>query len=296
VLLAAFMLSAVPVLVTSVRWWYLLRIQLINVPMWECIKLCLLGQFFSFVVPGTVSGDLVKAWYVARKTQRKGAVLVSVFVDRAVGLLEFAIMPVLVMIIMAAGNLGELSRFRTPAIMVGTVLVVVALSMALLLSHELRRLLRLNKLIARLPLQRHLAIVGEAAMQYRRQWGALLRALGMTFGSQIFFITAIYLAGRSLDLPVPVYQYFLYVPLIYIVAAVPISPGGLGVAETFYVTFFSPAGGDAWQISATQILALALIARLMPMIWSLPGLFVALRGPKLPDIDQMEAELEQDVR
>ena len=67
-------------------------------------------------------------------------------------------------------------------------------------------------------------------------------------------------------------------------------PGGLGVTETFYVTFFSSAAGST-GVAASQILALALVARLIPMLVSLPGLAVALTGPKLPKAAQMKAEL-----
>jgi len=166
------------------------------------------------------------------------------------------------------------------------VLVVVTVSLALLLSPGLRRALRLQKIASRLPFQRHVAVLSQAADLYRRRSTALLKALGMTFGGQAFFITAIMLVGFSLGLEVPWYYYFLYVPLIYIIAAVPISPGGLGLAETFYVTFFAPAGA-----LPSEVLALAVVARLIPMIVSLPGLVVAMKGAKLPPAEEMAAAL-----
>ncbi len=284
--------SVMPLLITSLRWWYLLSILDIHVGGFEVVRLTFLGQFFSFVVPGTVSGDLVKAWYVAKHTPRKAAVLVSVFIDRVIGLLEFAILPAVVMVVMLASGVGAMSRFRTPAIMVVVVLVMVAGSLSLLLSPGLRRMLRVSWLVKRLPMQKHLQIIAEAANLYRKRAGALFKALAITFGSQFFFIGAIFLAGLSLGLPVPWYQYFLYVPLIYIIAAIPISPGGLGVAETFYVMFFTPSGSEPWTVSASQILALALVARLIPMLVSLPGLVVAVTGPKRPKSSDMQAELE----
>jgi len=286
-LAAAFALFGVPVIILAVRWWYLLRIQRIDIGLWESVRLTFLGTFFNFVVPGLVSGDLVKAWYASRHTDRKAAALLSVFVDRVVGLLEFAILPAVVMAVMFAVGVGDLRRLAVPAAMVAVVLASVAASLAVLLSPGLRRVLHLSKVIARLPLQRQIALAGQAATLYRRRLGALVKALGLTFGGQTIFITAIMLTGLSLALPVPWYQYFLYVPLIYIIAAVPISPGGLGVAEAFFVTFFSPAGA-----APSEILALALMVRLIPMIWSLPGLVVALTGPKRPPAADIQAELD----
>lgn len=289
-LLASAGCFVLPVLITSVRYWYLLKIQDIHVPLWEAVRLTFLGQFFSFVVPGTVSGDLVKAYYVARHTPRKAAVLVTVFVDRAVGLLEFAILPAAVMLAMWLGGVENMARFRTPAIMVAVVVLLVAASAGFLFSARVRRLMGAKWILSKLPLQKHMMVIAQAAYLYRQRAGALLKALAITFGGQFFFIVAILLAGQALGLSVSWYQYFLYVPLIYIVAAIPISPGGLGVTETFYVTFFSAAGGPG-GVAASQILALALVARLIPMLVSLPGLVVALTGPKLPKAAQMKAEL-----
>jgi uncharacterized protein (TIRG00374 family) len=287
VLLAgAFLCFLAPMLILSVRWWYLLRIQRIRIPLWEAVRLTFLGQVFNYVVPGTVSGDLVKAYYVSKHTDRKAAVLVSVFVDRVVGLLMFAILPALVIAATCAA-VGWNDRLATPAIVVAVVLAGVGGSLALLLSPALRRGLRLPRIISRLPLQRHIAVVGQAANLYRRRSMGLAKACGLTFVGQAFFFTAILLAGRSLSLPVPWHQYFLYVPLIYIIAAVPISPGGLGLAETFYVAFLTPAGA-----AASEALALAVVARLIPMILSLPGIVVAVRGPRLPAAEQMQVELE----
>ena len=289
-LLASAGCFVLPVLIMSVRFWYLLKIQDIHVQLWEAVRLTFLGQFFSFVVPGTVSGDLVKAYYVARHTERKAAVLVTVFIDRAVGLLEFAILPTVVMGAMLVGGVKDMARFRTPAIMVAVVVLLVAASAGFLFSPRLRRLMGARWLLSKLPLQKHLIVLAQAAYLYRQRAGALLKALAITFGGQFFFIVAIFLAGEAMGLGVNWYQYFLYVPLIYIVAAIPISPGGLGVTETFYVTFFSSAAGSA-GVAASQILALALVARLLPMLVSLPGLAVALTGPRLPKAAQMKAEL-----
>ena len=67
-------------------------------------------------------------------------------------------------------------------------------------------------------------------------------------------------------------------PVIYILAAIPVSIGGLGLVEGMYVLFF--AGGPGADSSA--LLALALLARLTPMLLSLPGLVFWLgeKGPK----------------
>lgn len=286
-LLVALLCFAAPQFILAGRWWYLLRILRIRISPWEAVRLTFLGLFFNYVVPGTVSGDVVKAYYASRHTDRKAAVLVSVFVDRAVGLLQFAVLPAVVMVAMCVA-VGWNDQLYIPAVVVAVVLMGVIVSLSVLLSPGVRRVLRLQKIIPRLPLQHHVAVIAQAANLYRRRVAALVKALGITFGGQSLFIVAIMLTGISLSVMVPWYQYFLYVPLIYIIAAVPISPGGLGLAETFYVAFLVPAGA-----AASEVLALAVVARLVPMLLSSPGLVVALRGPKIPAPEQMQAELAE---
>jgi uncharacterized membrane protein YbhN (UPF0104 family) len=288
-LAGSFVGFTIPIFILGARWWYLLRTLNIRVSVPETVRLTYLGLFFNYVIPGTVSGDLVKAYYMAKHSGRKAAVLVSVFTDRILGLLQFAVLPAAVMAGMLAADASALERLWMPAIVVGGVLLGTGASLALMLSRSLRRRLGVGGLLARLPtIGRHLTVADQAAELYRRRPSALLAALAMTFVGQMCFIVAIMLAGMSLGLAVPWYHYCLYIPLIYIIAAVPVSPGGLGVAEAFYVAFFVHSGAG---VSEVQALALALVARLIPMICSLPGLVVMLRGPSLPDREQMQAEL-----
>ena len=285
-LAAALVCFAIPVVILAVRWWYLLRVIEIRIRLWESVRLTFLGYFFNYIVPGVVSGDLVKAWYAFKHTDRRAAALVSIFVDRLLGLLEFAILPAVVIgALWAGGHWNE--RFRWPTILIAAVLAGLAVGFAVVASARLRHLF--GRLLARGPLRRHLAVAGQAVEMYRRRLLCLVKALGITFGSQVIFIGGVMLAGRSLHLPIAWYEYFLYTPLVYIIAAVPVSPGGIGVMEWCFVTFFAVGA-----TTASEATALALLARLGPMLCSLPGLVVALTGPKLPKAERIQAELAGD--
>ena len=113
-----------------------------------------------------------------------------------------------------------------------------------------------------------------------------MQAIGITFGGHVAFVGSIALIGRALHLAIPWHEYFLYVPLIYIIGAVPVTPGGVGLIEKFYGLFF--VGGP---VGASGVLAMAMLARLMPVLWSLPGLAVALSGPRLPKSADLQANL-----
>jgi uncharacterized protein (TIRG00374 family) len=276
------------VVLTAVRWWILLKIQDIHIRLWESVRLTFLGQFFNSVVPGTVGGDLVKAYYVAKHTPKTAAVLVSVFVDRLFGLVGLAVVAAVMLAVVLATGIETFQQVRQPVICVGAVLAGVAALLAFLFSGGFRRALRLERLYQRLPVAHQLLAAGDAVRLYRRRLGSMTGTVVLTFAAHMGFVGFVALTGLSLSLPTAWYNYFVYVPLVYIIGSVPLTPGGVGWIENWYVKFFQTA-----TCGASAILVLALLARLIPVLWGLPGAVVAITGSKVPAADSMQAELAQ---
>jgi uncharacterized protein (TIRG00374 family) len=287
-LLAAMGISLVGMIVAALRWWMLLAIQNIKIPLWEAVRLTFLGQFYSLVVPGTVGGDVVKAYYVTKHTQdaKAGAVL-SVFIDRVLGLTALTLVAAValgVALLSGAENLsGPMLRYS--ATVIACVVGAVSGVMSLVLSTRIRRVLHLQKLYSRLPFAKAIESFGDAARLYRRRWRKLARVTVMMLAAPAIWVAALALIGRSLHMPVPPGSYFLYIPLIYILGSVPLTPGGAGWIEYLYLVFF------VGLANPSEILAFALMARLIPVAWAIPGMIVAISGPKLPKIQTMQVEL-----
>jgi hypothetical protein len=58
-------------IMTSLRWWLLIRGQNITITYLLTLKLHLLGFFYNNVLPSSVGGDLLRAWYAAKNTSLK---------------------------------------------------------------------------------------------------------------------------------------------------------------------------------------------------------------------------------
>lgn len=280
---AAFMVAG---LILSVRYWLLLRIQDIYISRFESLRLTFLGMFFNYFMPGSVGGDLVKAYYVAKHTPRKAAVLVSVFVDRMLGLTELVVLAsVMIAVALLLGEKYDSLRMSVNVVMV--VVVLVAGGLTFVLSARFRRLFHLQKIYQRMSFAHHIEAAGDAAQLYRTRWLDLLKAIGITFGAQAFSIASIWLLGMALEIEASGINYFVYVPMIWIIGAIPLSPGGAGLIESLYITFFASA-----KVSASKALVLALLGRFVQMAASLPGLIVYFGGAKVPKDTAIEAELE----
>jgi hypothetical protein len=279
-------------LITAVRWWYLLRVQDIRISLWEGIRLTFLGLFFNAVIPGTVGGDLVKAYYVARHTPKKAAVLVTGFVDRVLGLAELTLMAAVMISAVLLVGAQDFASLRLAATITAGVLAGLVVAATFLLSERVRRALHLQKLYRRLPIAHHIEAAGSAANVFGNRLSALLAGIGITFVAHVLFISAIALIGSAVGVPAPWYAYFLYIPVIYIIGSVPVTPGGVGIIENFYLLFFAGYFTASDGAAADgKIFALALLARFIPLIWGLPGVLVAVTGPRIPKTAAMEAEL-----
>ncbi|MCJ7544800.1 MAG: flippase-like domain-containing protein, partial [Phycisphaerae bacterium] len=253
-LTAAFAVYLANMVVISMRWWVLLGVVDIHISPWEAVRLSFLGAYFSTVVPGTVSGDFVKAYYAGKHTPAKAAALVSVFMDRAMGLAELTVIASVMLTVVYWAQWAPPETLRLPAILLAVLVAMLVAAFAFLFSPALRHRLRLQRVYNRFPLAGHLAAAGRAIRQYRGNVRRLIEALGITLIGQTLWIGSMVLVGGSRSVAVSWTSYFLYVPLIFTIAAVPLTPGGLGLVEKFFVVFFATG-----TVSASEVVALALL-------------------------------------
>jgi uncharacterized membrane protein YbhN (UPF0104 family) len=91
-------------------------------------------------------------------------------------------------------------------------------------------------------------------------------------------ITSFWPLGRNLGIEVELKYYFVIFPIMWVVAAVPVSPAGLGIFEWGTKKgFVALTGADP-----ASALAIALCQRLVWLLASLPGVLIHLLGAHLP--------------
>ncbi|MBK8914796.1 MAG: flippase-like domain-containing protein [Phycisphaerales bacterium] len=281
-LLAIALFMPVPLL-SALRLVWMLAIQGVRLRSWDATKLTFVGNFFNFALPGTTGGDLIKAYYITRFTTQKTEAVTTVFLDRVVGLLGLVIL---------AGGMMAVSwdggQFGRLALVIGGVCAGLAVLAAMVMSRRLRHLIRLPQLAARLPAGKHLLRVGRSftAMRDRPMW--VLAALLLTVLLQACVMVSAYFMALALGMKDDFVRYFIYVPIGFLIAAIPVSPPqAFGVMEWAYIQFFANTG----MSSASQAVTFALAVRAIQLVWALPGVLVPLLGAHLPRRDQL-AELE----
>jgi len=263
--------------ILSIRWWLLLRAAESPMTLWQATRLNFLGLFFSTFMPGSVGGDVVKAYYAVRGAPNKAAALVSIALDRLLGLLGFALVAAAACAVAVGAGVLDVSHVGRAVLSSAVVTVTIAGSLTLLLSARLRRFFRLGTLFARVGLARITDSLGEAARLYEHHLARLAWPGVITLISTLVLVASLALLGGALGMQTAWHTYVLYVPLITIIAAVPLTPGGLGFVEQLYLFYFASAA-----CGPSQILTFVLLIRVLSILCSLPGALELLAGTRVP--------------
>ena len=239
-------------------------------------------------MPSSIGGDLVRAWYVTKHTDKRFEAVLSVFADRAIGLLSTLVIAAFFYFLFLVGQDEKIhlegsgglvtSLIRYKWIILCVFLAITAVSCVLLLCRQTRAIL--NRIW--LPMCEHsraaLAKLRNTMKIYCAQPGALFIVFLLTVGAQIVVITGFWILGASVGIGASIKYYYVFFTLMWVVAALPVSIGGAVVMEGGLAYLFVHFAG----VQPEAALALALSQRVVWMVASLPGALVHVVGAHLP--------------
>ena len=238
-----------------------------KIPFLNIIKYNWIGMFFNAVLPGSVSGDLVKIFYIKQEDEKLSNqfLLGSILIDRVVGLFGL----IIVLGVFTAINYSQLSSF----------------------SNELKNLLELNLLLflgvifsllslfffPNVPEKmaspfKDLPVFNKIVPKAISTWKSLClfkhRMIVLTVISTLIQVSAIFLFwfmvspfAQGNDLP---FQHAVsLIPIGLISIAIPIAPSGMGVGHAVFDTLFGyigvTNGADLFNIYFILVLTVNLI-------------------------------------
>ena len=242
----------------ALRWWLLLRGHGFAPPFGQVFLVNYAGIFFNHLLPGGVGGDLTKAVLAASGEERKAAVVATVLLDRLIGLG--------VLIFLGASCLAPFAgRFedRRIAWVVFGMAGAAGVSYALDFNRGVRAWLG-----PKLPFAGVRAQLDGVFRSARDSKGLMGVAALLSLASQVISILIIYGMARSLGLDrTPLWMFFVFEPIIFIINALPISVGGWGVQEGVYAALFGKLGG----MTLNEAVALSVLYKVGMLLASVPG-------------------------
>jgi uncharacterized protein (TIRG00374 family) len=283
-LLLALILLPISYFITSRRWHMLLETVDIHIGQGRAFVLNLVGAFYNSFMPGSTGGDLIKAYYAARHTNHRTRAVMSVLIDRILGLLALIILGG----VMAAMQ-WHIPRCRQVAIGSGLLILATVVGLFVFYHRDLRRKSGLEWLLKRLPMQHQIHRAIETMEIYGRHPWVAIAAVLMTFPVHMTTVISATFAGKAFGLPLHAMYYWAIVPVITLVGAIPISPQGAGVMEYFAVELTRPQG-----VAVSQAFALVMAIRFCQIFWNLAAAIFVLRGGYHAPTQKEAQTLEQD--
>ena len=249
------------------RWDYILRAQGLRFTPSRVFSVFFIGQFFNAFMLGACGGDAARAIYVARDAPGKRAEAAStVFVDRAVGLFVL-ILFCCVMIAFRIPIFLDNQGIEWAGILMLFFLIGSVAALLVLFRHNLfERWTLFKRFEESSGVGAMIRRIYDAFFRYRDHGRTIMQAAGLSVLNMIFLTLACYCFGCSLEINLPMIDYFTLFPVITVLAAIPLTPGGLGLREGLFVTMF-----QAVHIDAVQALPLSLMVYFGGVFWSLFG-------------------------
>ncbi len=296
----AWVFGAVAILCGNVlsilRWQMLMRGVGLTTTVWDAIRLGFIGIFFNSVVPGLTGGDAIKAIYVVRENPtRRADAFVSVIVDRVIGIASLALISAVVIPF-------DFATYRDVAIVIYGFLGAAAIGAACVLSRRIKA--KIKALLPRSEkpggkfaqkIGKALSSVDRAVSIYRERLPLVAVAVVISVVVHMCIIVGVSALGTgiaegglaALDNPTSVasaedqpqlvaslttlsdlglQSYCSLLPIIFMIQALPISPGGLGVGEKAFEHFFGTVG-----VLPQHAVAISFTYRITAMLISLIG-------------------------
>jgi uncharacterized membrane protein YbhN (UPF0104 family) len=268
--LAAALIMAGCTAIQYYRWYLLVRALDLPFTFRNAVRLGLVGTFYNTFLPGSVGGDFVKAFFIAKgHPERKAAAVATVIADRLVGLFGLLLFGAAVGGgFWAAGD----EKIATNPKLQAIVFVCAGLVAAAVVGYVGLGLLpakRADRFRDRLHGTRRfgptLAELWYTVWTYRQRPKTVLAVVAMSAVVHTGFVTMYHLATRvfppeNVALLGTLPEHFVIAPIGFIVQAIIPVPGGLGAGElTFGGLYRLIRGPDGEAVGLAGRLTLRLI-------------------------------------
>lgn len=276
-LLTALVLSALSTILGVYRWRVLLRGQEILLPWSRTLQLSLIGSFFNLALPGAVSGDLVKAFYIAREHPgKRGHAFGSILFDRIVGVSGLVLVSALAMMV-GYSSLHENHVFQAVQwFVLVSGLAVLAFFSYLFFMPERHDPVRaaLEALQVRFGRMASLARIYEGVRNYHRHRWMALESLLVSCVIHILAASCCLLFTIALEpdtsQTIPYLGLYALAPLGLLATAIPLAPAGVGTGHAAFGWLFLLLGFK----SGANVFSLMVVYQIL---WSFIGGLVYLR-------------------
>ncbi len=291
-LLAAFLVYGFIQILAAWRWQLLMRVQRMQLSFFQTFKLTMIGNFFSLIIPGAVSGDLLKIAYAGQHfSGRKTEILLTIMLDRILGLFAMFCAASLATLLCLGEMPGLWQQHRLLGIAVllanaGCVFCILAYALYRCKNFFFRSSFLRRGISA---LYRHLPRILANTLERLQTAFALYQTKQRILGKHVLYSILIHLInafclfaiGKSLgEKAMGVLQYTLSTQIANATGLLPLTPGGLGMRDAVSAAFFKAFMANPPEVAGS----IPVIFSILVVSWSLIGALIFICSPSMRKI------------
>ncbi|MDR0533335.1 MAG: flippase-like domain-containing protein [Verrucomicrobiales bacterium] len=238
-LVAGFFCIGISTVTQALRWRNLLRVQHVNPTLSQTWLITMIGLFFNQFLPGSVGGDVIKAYYIVRQTPNlKERAVLAVLLDRVLGLATILFMTFLLI----PWQFEKIAANREAFVIVSllaALLACVFIGLAFLWLFPLHKLPPVfHRLWQKMPKREIFESLYAGFHAHGKALRPTLMAVFYALISVCFILSTGYLIGRAFELDISYAQMTIIFSIVLCAIALPISVSGHGLREWAFVTLF----------------------------------------------------------
>lgn len=224
--------------VSVAKWQVLLKAQGYEVGFFYLVKLYIVGYFFNNFLPSNVGGDVVRMYELGSHIDDNARGAASVFMERFTGLVVLALLA-------AISFLTNLTLFDDTALTLAMAVVIAGMFGILWLVLD-PRLLKLVERIVKFDFAQKM--LGKfrkfysALQAYREHRRAMVISLLLSVAFYVLAVLNVYFSSLTFHQPVSLLDVTVVVPIIMVVAMMPLTFNGYGIQEWAYVLLYPRIG------------------------------------------------------
>ena len=233
VLSAAMAICLVNFFISALRWRIILNQMGSSVRLWRLIQYLFESVAVNLLIPSGIGGELSKAIRVNNETSNLGSSYASVATDKIIALSAF-------ITIVALGVLLEWYPAKEFDIVFPLLLSVMILAIVSLFFYSAAGNACLTFVVKKMPKIMNVFEAITLNMQLSKKKPLLfIKIYLLAILGLVIQVTSTWAVGSAIGIEISFWFYFILVPLIGLLTAIPISNSGIGIREGLFVIAFS---------------------------------------------------------
>ncbi len=285
----AILLIPITNMVSTIKWYYLVKAKNIVIGYWHLFKFYIIGNFFNLILPSSIGGDLIRVHLLGQHSKKYADSAAIIFIERVTGLITLIIYTFISLIIVS-------KLFPSGLLFYGLIAAFFGIIFLVLLLTNKTLFLKTKKIICtRIKSLEKMFVKIEKMHNSLHDLSKNKSVMATAFlNSFFFYIMAVINTWVSLlvfNTEVTLETIVLAVPIIMFIMNLPVSIGNLGIMEfafTFVLTKFG--------ITPHEALSLALLTRLKFFLDAGIGGALYAFMPSSINKEKLEHDIEHDVQ